>query len=175
MTDISVGKFNFICRLCTSSLVNGACEIFEDCSVSPIQISKKISLCLQIKVLSILPIYTNPLITLISLYQRSIFPRHLVSLPNSVLRETRRRNVAEFDDPSRVLTTRIRLANSSCVFAPAFYYHTAAKCNNCLLIPFRYRFAEFLIPLRRRLLYFSLISRSTETINYRNPYAKAVP
>lgn len=46
MTDISVGKFNFLCRLCMTSLVNGAYEIFEDST----QILKKITVCLQIKV-----------------------------------------------------------------------------------------------------------------------------
>lgn len=54
MTDISAGKFNFICRLCTSSLVNGGYEIFEDNDDEPKQILKKIAKCLPIKVLFIL-------------------------------------------------------------------------------------------------------------------------
>lgn len=46
MTDPSVGKFDFLCRLCMTSLVNGAYEIFEENT----QIWKKITVCLQIKI-----------------------------------------------------------------------------------------------------------------------------
>lgn len=54
MTDVSAEKFNIICRLCTSSLVDdedGAHEIFGDNVDTPKSIHKKITICLQLKVL----------------------------------------------------------------------------------------------------------------------------
>jgi len=51
MTDVSAEKFDVICRLCTSSLVDdGAYEIFADSADSPKSIHKKITFCLQLKV-----------------------------------------------------------------------------------------------------------------------------
>jgi hypothetical protein len=54
MTDVSADRFDVICRLCTSSLVDGgAHEIFAaDNADTPKSILRKITQCLQLKVLT---------------------------------------------------------------------------------------------------------------------------